>query len=256
MEKKTETSALLLERLNEHPRDERIGFNAEKHEYFIDGDPNVISVSQIIGEFFPKFDTEFWSKKKAKQRGVPQQQVIDEWADKGKLAADQGTYLHDQIEKYYNGIKHDRNSIEFGYFLKFVDKYPLMQPHRTEWRIFDEEVMLAGTVDMIYKNPKTGLYFMFDWKRSEKVVDAQDRPIKPSYQFAKDDLSHLSDNSYHKYALQQNLYKHLLQKNYGIKISSTNLLVLHPNRHSYQIVSIPEMPKEIGIIMDFLKKKS
>ncbi len=241
---------LLLERLNGHPRDERIRFNAENHDYFIDGNPDVVSVSEIIGEFFPKFDTQFWSKKKAKQRGVPQQQVIDEWAEKGRLAAEQGTFLHEQIENYYNGIKHDSSSLEFSYFLKFVGKYPLMEPYRTEWRIFDENHMLAGTIDMVYRNPKTGSYFMFDWKRSEKVVDGNGRPILPNYQFALDPISHLSDNSYHKYALQQNLYKYLLEKNYDIKISSCNLLVLHPNRHNFQVVSIPDMKEEILAILD------
>lgn len=253
MENKTENSPLLLERLNGHDRDERIKFNAEKHEYFIDGEKAKLSVSEVIGNFFPKFDTEFWSNKKAKQRGVPQQKVIDEWAEKGRLAAEKGTYLHDQIEKYYNGVKHDRTSPEFGYFLKFVEKYPLMEPHRTEWRIFDEEVMLAGTVDMIYRNPKTGLYFMFDWKRSEKVVDAHNNPITPNFQQGSGPIAHLSDNSYHKYCLQQNMYKHLLEKNYNIKISSTNLLVLHPNRHNFHVVPVPEMTQEVAGIMDSLK---
>ena len=254
MENKTSHEQLLLERLNGHPRDERIGFHADKHAYFIDGDPHVISVSQVIAQFFPEFDTEFWSKKKAKQRGVPAQQVKEEWAEKGRLAAEKGTYLHEQIEHYYNGVKHDRSIIEFGYFLKFVAKYPLMEPFRTEWRIFDEQLMLAGTIDMVYKNPKTGLYFMFDWKRSEKIVDVNGRPILTNYQQGFNGLEHLGDNSFHKYALQQNLYKYVLEKNYNIKISSTNLLVLHRNRPHFQIVSVPVMAKEIKVLTENFQK--
>ncbi|MFT6716948.1 MAG: hypothetical protein ACJA0Q_001597 [Saprospiraceae bacterium] len=244
----------LLEKQNAHNRDLRIEFHSENHEYFIDGKKATVSVSEIVGNFFPKFNTEFWSKKKARERGVPVETVLKEWADKGALAANLGTYLHEQIELFYNDQEHDDTSIEFKYFLDFTNKFTLMEAFRTEWRIFDEDLSLAGTVDIVYRNPKTGKYFLFDWKRSEKVVDAQNRPIKPSYQYGSGPLSHLSDNSYHRYALQQNMYKHLLEKHYDIEISSTNLLVLHPNRHSYHIVPIPEMEQEVCDIMDSLKK--
>jgi ATP-dependent exoDNAse (exonuclease V) beta subunit len=235
----------LLEKQNPHERDARIEFNSEDHEYFIDGVKATTSVSQVIGDFFPKFKTEFWSKKKARERGVPVETVLKEWKDKGDIAANLGTFLHEQIENYYNEEEYDGTSIEFKYFLNFSNKYPSMEPFRTEWRIFDETLMLAGTIDMVYLNPQTGKYFLFDWKRSEKVVDGQGSPIRPSYQYASDPIAHLSDNSYNKYSLQQNLYKHLLEKNYGITISSINLLVLHPNRHGFQVVSVPDMKKEV-----------
>ena len=243
----------LLEKQNAHERDARIEFNSENHEYFIDGVKATVSVSEVIGNFFPKFNTEFWSKKKAKERGVSVETVLKEWKDKGTTAANLGTYMHEQIENYYNKVVYDGTSIEFKYFLDFSNKYPSMEAFRSEWRIFDESIMLAGTVDMVYRNPKTGKYFLFDWKRSEKVVDDHGKPMTPSFQYASGPLSHLSDNNYHKYALQQNMYKHLLEKNYGIEISSTNLLVLHPNRQGYHIVPIPTMDSEIQEIMNSLK---
>jgi len=244
----------VLEQQNTHERDNRIQFESEHHKYFIDGVQASVSVSEVIGEFFPKFNSEFWSKKKAKQRGVSAETVLKEWKDKGDQAANLGTYMHEQIELFYNQQEHDATSIEFKYFLDFTKKFPQMKPFRTEWRIFDKSLMLAGTVDMVYLNPKTGKYFIFDWKRSEKVVDAHGTPMIPSFQFASGALSHLSDNNYHKYCLQQNMYKHLLEKHYGIEVSSTNLLVLHPNRHSYQIVPIPTMDNEVAEIMESLKK--
>ena len=32
--------------------------------------------------------------------------------------------------------------------MKYIKKY---EPYRTEWRVFDEKKLLAGTVDMVYK---------------------------------------------------------------------------------------------------------
>lgn len=252
---KTSNHLTHLASLHPHVRDERITFDSEKHAYTIDGHPDVISVSEIIGKFFPEFDSEYWSKKKAKQRGVAVETILKEWKEKGETASKLGTYLHEQIENFYNKKPHDSGTIEFKYFMDFVKKYPQMEEHRTEWRVFDEELMIAGTIDMIYRNPKTDDYFMFDWKRSEKVVDGLSQPIKPAFQFACGELSHLSDNSYNKYALQQNMYKYLVEKRYGKKISSMNLLVLHPNRHSYHIVQLPNMDQEINYITSVLRKR-
>ena len=57
--------------------------------------------------------------------------------------------------------------------------------------------------------------------------------ILQSKNYASGKLSHLSDNSYHKYVLQQNIYKYILEKRYNKKITSMNLLILHPNYENY-----------------------
>ena len=57
-------------------------------------------------------------------------------------------------------------------------------------------------------------------------------------------LSHLSSSDYNKYCLQQNIYKYILEKNYDKKVSSMNLLILHPNYDSYHIVKVNDLPLE------------
>ncbi len=71
-----------------------------------------------------------------------------------------------------------------------------------------------------------------------------------------DQLSHVADNSFNKYALQQNLYKYILEEYYGKKISSMNLLVLHPNYHTFFHVPIPEMKKETEFLINQSIEKS
>jgi hypothetical protein len=243
-----------------HNRDKRITFDAINHRYYVDGNPDTISVSQLIDKFFPEFDAvaaaanlnpnhEFY--------GLPIDTIIKKWKDKGKEAAELGTKLHLQIENYYKNVPDDNNSIEYEYFLKFKEKYTTMIPHRTEWRIFDEDYLIAGTIDMMYKKDD-GSYYMFDWKRSEKVVHENGRiktsdPSHPYTRYAYGNLNHLTDDSYYKYALQQNIYRYILEKKYGCRISSLNLLILHPSYDTFHWLKLPDMTQEVEYMFSTLK---
>ncbi len=147
--------------------------------------------------------------------------------------------------------------IEYEYFLKFKKRYSTMIPHRTEWRIFDEDYLIAGTIDMIYKKDD-GSYYIFDWKRSEKVVNKDNSiktsdPSHPYTKYAYGDLNHLTDDSYYKYALQQNIYRYILEKKYGYRISSLNLLILHPSYDTFHWLKLPEMKTEVEYMFSTLK---
>lgn len=95
---------------------------------------------------------------------------------------------------------------------------------------------------------------MLDWKRSKKLtIDGQ--PRKFGYGYALSDLNHLDNSSYYKYCLQQNIYKHIVEKEYSIRISSMKLVVLHENHSDYYIVNVPEMINETKIILNSLRHK-
>ena len=57
-----------------------------------------------------------------------------------------------------------------------------------------------------------------------------------------------------RYALQQNVYKSILENYYDKKISSMNLLVLHPNYSDYVHVKLPEMKKEAEFLISQAKE--
>ncbi len=243
-----------------HPRDKRIAFDPINHRYFIDNNPDTISVSQLIDKFFPEFDAIRAAQNLNPNNelyGLPVDTIVEIWKKKGIEAAELGTHLHKQIENYYKLIPYDASSIEIQYFLNFKEQYRNMTPHRTEWRIFDEAFLLAGTVDMVYKR-EDGAYYIFDWKRSGKVVNA-DGTLKTSdpnhfyTKFAYGGLNHLTDDSYYKYALQLNVYRHILERKYGYIISSMNLLILHPEYSTYHLVTIPTMKDEVDYIFSTLK---
>lgn len=243
-------------------QDGKLSFDEEAHRYFI-GDIDMRPVSSVVGMFFKEFDAELVSLKKCNGNTLEAAKLREVWTCKGCVASQAGTFLHKQIEDYFNGkavpellcdvnyegkfVKHSSTidiSREWSYFKAF-ERAVSPVPFRTEWRVYDLDSRMAGTLDLVCAC-EDGTYEIYDWKRSCKV-DA-----KEVNQWASglNGLYHLTDTSYVHYCLQQNLYRYMLQKNYGIKISRMNLVVLHPEHENYRLVPVPVMDKEIAIIID------
>ena len=241
----------LLSSKNHYERDERIQFSDSDHTYLIDKKNKAVSVTELIGRYFPKFDKEFWANKESIKPGKPKNEILKKWDELGKKARDLGTELHEQIENFYNSKEYIRSK-ELDKFFKFhknhiQDKY---QPHRTEWRIFDEDKNLAGTVDMVYEK-ENGELFIFDWKRSKKIINS-DGSIEKNNPFENglNGLSHLPSSDYVKYCLQQNIYKNILESKYDKKVSSMNLLILHPHLDNYHIIQVESFKNETKYLLD------
>lgn len=241
----------LLSSKNHYERDERIQFSDSDHTYLIDKKNKAVSVTELIGRYFPKFDKEFWANKESIKTGKPKNEILKKWDDLGKKARDLGTELHEQIENFYNSKEYIRSK-ELDKFFKFhknhiQDKY---KPHRTEWRIFDEDKNLAGTVDMVYEK-ENGELFIFDWKRSKKIINS-DGSIEKNNPFENglNGLSHLPSSDYVKYCLQQNIYKNILESKYDKKVSSMNLLILHPHIDNYHIIQVESFKNETKYLLD------
>ena len=249
-------------------QDKLISFEEDSHTYNVIGSGQMRPVSSVIAMFFEPFNAEVASIRKSKGDLVAAAKLREEWESKGAFASQAGTFLHKQIENYlndsvdpqtfkcdveYNGKFLHLNkrvdiSIEWSFFKAF-DKATTYQPFRTEWCIYDTDARMAGTVDLICARPD-GTYELYDWKRSNKVdpneTNAWSSGIKG--------LEHLPDTSYYHYCLQQNLYRYMLEKNYGIKISRMNLVVLHPDFTTYKVVPVPVMEREVKVIVDYITK--
>lgn len=242
--------------------DNRIRFEPKEHIYVLDGILQLKAVSDVIAHFFRSFNILEQSKLYAYKNGMSQTEVIEIWDAKGVESRNVGTFLHEQIENYlkgekalfdysfeYNGeIVNYKKAIsiekEFGYFLDFM-RDSEVKPFRSEWRIFDEKNKIAGTIDLICRNGS--LFDIYDWKRSTKAS-----PNETVWQHGINGLEHIPDISFYKYALQQNLYKYILESNYGIKINKMYLIVLHYEYERYVKYEVPRMDKEITIILNSL----
>jgi len=239
--------SIAFNRDNSHPRDSRIKFYPEPHVYTIDNTP-APSASTIISKFFPEFDSVYWANRKAPELGMTPDEVELMWRTKGETAAKEGSFLHEQIENYYLEQEYERTE-EFHLFESFVKENNHIKPHRTEWRIFDEHYHVAGTIDLISKN-ESGCE-MYDWKRSKKVVNSfNGEPMKTNpWQKGVGQLAGIDDTSYNRYCLQQSLYKYILEKNYGLKVSKMYLIVLHPEYERYYKVEVPYLQDKVEYIL-------
>ncbi len=240
---------------NSHQKDKRIKFYSEKHIYSIDGVP-AFSASTIISRFFPEFDA--WGKARALRPSNPLfgyevNEIVQIWKERGLEAASLGTFLHEQIEKFYLNQEYVETE-EFYQFKNFVENHPDIEPYRSEWRIFDDNIGVAGTIDLIVKSEQG--FDIYDWKRSKKIINPfEGKPIEIDTwgKVGIGKLNHIDDTSYNRYCLQQSLYKYILEQNYGIEVNNMFLIVMNPEYDNYYKVSVPYLRNEIEHILGTIR---
>ena len=244
---------MLLKEKNSHPNDQRIRFDEDNHIYYIDGFQYDISVTGFIKSFFQEFDADsvikknyarWQSNKNSKYYGFSVEEIKNIWKKNAEDASYKGSILHKDIEAFYNGIDFNNESIEFKFFLslneRLRNKY---EPYRTEWTIFDEKSQLAGSVDMCYVDDSNNLH-LFDWKRS-KQISKENQFRKGRYP-----LNHIDDSNYWHYALQLNIYRYILERNYAKSVSSMYLVRLHSDQQDYEVIAIPDLSSEVELMLE------
>ena len=185
------------------------------------------------------------------ERSMRPAEVAATWKIKGMRAANRGTEAHMQVELFLNRDSCDTASPEFAAFAWFarVAMAPIgARAYRTEWRIFCEVANVAGSIDCIVRLGD-GTVGIIDWKRSTKVRESVARAKwggRGSPRMAAP-MDHLLDNAVATYALQLNLYAHIIRAHYGETVSALVLTQIHPDDRFYTFV--PDMPLEAAYIM-------
>lgn len=249
-----------------HPRDSRIQFVEDTHTYYIDGSSDgVTSTTTFIHSHFPHFNAGKVlaamkaDKKAEKYPGMTDAEIREMWSKSGKEASLLGTRMHAQIEDFYDSDaltdgKTDgktEESKEFGMFRQFhAERIEAMgyEPYRTEWSIFDESILLAGQVDMLYRRPD-GTFALYDWKRVKELK--LDNKWEKGFG-ACAGLDHC--NRVH-YSLQLNVYKRVLELHYGLKVSEMCLVILHPDNDEYIMYRVADMSTEVERMVDDRRRK-
>ena len=253
--------ALLLADINRHPRDSSIVFEEGPHEYYVDGRKVEKSVTSWISTLYEHFDKEHtWTtfiepklnNPGNKYFGMTKEDVFAMWDKNGAAASAMGTKLHADVENYWNGLPVSNDSKEYSFFKQFVADYPELKPYRTEWVVFCEELNFAGSIDMVFKAPSVGgdggeALEIYDWKRTGDLdVDNTFR------KFLKIPcVSHIPDTKYWHYTIQLNLYKFILEKEYGFVIQRLVLVRMHPDECEYERLEVPVMKDEMVDLIQF-----
>ena len=102
-----------------------------------------------------------------------------------------------------------------------------------------------------------GTFTIYDWKRSGKVVNPQGQPIVEAFG-GKTGINgiNLPDTAFYHYCMQQNLYRYMLEKNYGIHVRAMNLVVLCPDYPTYFVAQVPKMDEVIDQIIAACHQKN
>jgi hypothetical protein len=105
------------------------------------------------------------------------------------------------------------SDISWRQFRGWADKNGHLRPYRTEWRIFSRRCNVAGSVDMVFYNERTGALDIYDWKRSKEIkCDGWGRYA--THPLLKED--EIPDANFYKYSLQLAAYKYILETEYEL----------------------------------------
>lgn len=209
----------------------------------------LVSVTGLIDRLFPAFDADCAVDKMLKGRnwhpgnrwwGLDREGIKRAWdANKEQAAAD-GTKMHRNLELFYNDLTHEEDSREFALFKEYEREHVegKLLPYRSEWVIYDRELFLTGSVDMLYEyegergthpSPLAPKHLVLaDWKRSKELK--RGNPYERGCTTA---TAALPDCNLEHYRIQLSLYKYMLELNYNVVIDAMWIVVLHPDQVHY-----------------------
>ena len=252
---------------NRHPfpQDSHITFVEDTHKYYIDGIEAEISVTGLAHAPFEAFDTRAVlgamtpERKMSKYNTTSDKEIAKQWEANGKLASELGTKMHAALEIYLNTMYWSKDpsiQMELSMAKTFFEKEIVAkgwEVYRTEPTIFindpTRQILLAGSVDCICRDPRTDEFIIMDWKRSKGIDITADGRFGWGTCEGFESLENLN---YSHYSLQLHIYRYIFMHCYGKQISSEHLyiVVFHPMNDSYKILKAHDVSEQVSLLMD------
>jgi ATP-dependent exoDNAse (exonuclease V) beta subunit len=209
-------------------------FNEKYHSYNLRG-KKLISCTQFLSKFKPNIFTDEFVQKYADKHSLNVDYVKGLWDIKAKVGTTKGSEIHFFIESL---IKHNiRNEVSALSTEEVVQVDSFMkdwkhEPVKLEYKIYDEDSGIAGTLDCLAKGDDNK-YYLYDWKSNEDLE-------KPSFgnKFLSP-IERLDLTSLNTYTLQLSLYSYILEKNLGIDIEECYVVHFNKNLENYKIYNLP-----------------
>ena len=261
------SDVLMLATKHAHSRDARIVFVEEGHLYKLDGIPLKLSVTGLIesvssDHFDPTAviakmkQSDRWPNPKYVQADgttpLSDDEIKGMWKSNGERAAALGTDLHGKIELFLNGVDpvftSDENRAEFDYFLNWWNAQlnDGWMPYRTEWVVFNESAQIAGSVDFLMVNSITGEYCLVDWKRCETKAAGFAKSFGKTFL---PPANRMDQHKLNKWKIQINVYREMIERSYGLKISGMRMVVFHTENSEAKEFAFDACP-EAGMLLD------
>lgn len=225
--------------------DPEFKFDPGLHRYTYHGDV-FQSVTQFIGQFHVPFDTEKWSKIKAEQAGVDQEEIKKEWKRLNDYANEIGTETHQWIEDYYNKIWREipTNQDLLHRITKFNKIYSKqlhkLEPLAFEVRVFSKKWKKAGMIDSLFV--KDGKIFILDWKTNKDFTS--DSHPKGKYEKLLSPFDEYWKNHLNEYSIQLSMYAAILEE-WDFEIGGAYLVHIGPGDEDAQIYKVNDVRENI-----------
>ena len=175
------------------------------------------------------------------QLTLPRDAIKAMWNAAGREAAHYGTYMHYLFEALLNGYSVPTVSPEVRMLQSFLrDVTANSTAWRTEWTIFGDAERIAGSIDFCLRLPD-GSMMLVDWKRTSGLPGKYQ-----SYQAMRPPISHIADCAGMHYRLQLNVYRHILEKYYNLRVSRMLVVCCHPEHYPQAFVDdVPRLEREV-----------
>lgn len=237
---------------------DEIGFNEEHHKYRFESAPHIapLSVSGIIGQYKKPFDSDFFAQRKADSLGIDKQVILDQWKNAADIGCDKGTVSHLYLEtlleseQFVYPTKYNHVKDLFLALKPQLDKFMAenkLEHVKSEIVMGCKELGITGTLDELFRDPRNGNYYIFDWK-TNKAINRESR------YYLTGKLYDLDSSELSIYSLQQELYKYLLEKYTDIKVKACYLVWFNANNESYEIIKTKNVDKYMKIILEDLER--
>jgi ATP-dependent exoDNAse (exonuclease V) beta subunit len=224
-------------------------FDPKLHKYTYHNE-QFVSVTQYIQNFHKPFESDFWSKKKADQRGVDQEVILKEWKQLNDYANEVGTDTHQWIEDYFNQIwKPIPSNLDLVHRINkfnkvFAKHLHKLEPIKFEVRIFSKKWKIAGMIDSLFFYK--GKLFILDWKTNKQFT--HDNHQKGQYEKLLEPFDQYWANHLNEYSIQLSLYALILEE-WGFEVGGGYLVHIGPNEEEAQLFKIIDMRDNLKIAL-------
>jgi ATP-dependent exoDNAse (exonuclease V) beta subunit len=206
---------------------------------------------------------------------------LAEWENNKNQACDFGTRIHEFCEKLLLTLQSHKDSNQLiDYFkshpvprvseiipstsaydkedvvklLASREVYTLFQRYEfleAERVIFSVDLGLAGTIDLLMRDPKTGVVYILDWKTNKKI-SSENR-----WQKGLEPIDHLDDCAISHYGLQLSVYQYLLiEEGYFPPETTFVRQIIHLHQEEgIQIYNLGYYEREVEAILDNFRSK-
>lgn len=177
----------------------RLFFDEPEHKYTDSFGNSYKSTTTLLHEYQPKFDKNYWLKKKAKELGISTARLEKQWQDITNEACERGTKVHNGIEDgiknismFYDAVRRIRNDksmttvadindindyvkpLDLDAFIeatnnKYPDVYAVFDYYiKNGYKIYSEigiflpSVLVSGTIDILIL--RENQFVIGDWK--------------------------------------------------------------------------------------------